>query len=100
MQYYQQQVQIENTSANLFKEKQVIHFDADQKTCPIDNQKLHVQKTYTRLIKSIGLGHFYAHMTVRYCKAHPELGSWQSKEPDEIAPPDSNIAYNCYSRNR
>lgn len=94
MHYYQLQVQIENTSANLFKEIQVIHFDTDQKICPLDSQNLHVQKTYTRLIKSIGLGQFYAHTTVRYCKAHPELGLWKSKELDEIVPPDSNIAYN------
>lgn len=61
--------------------------------CPVDNQKLHVLKTYTRLIKATGIGVFWAHLTVRYCKNHPELGSWKSNELDELVPPDSNIAY-------
>lgn len=72
----------------------MIPFDADQRYCPLDHQKLHVQKTYTRLIKSTGIGNFYAHITVRYCKLHPELGSWKSNELDRIVPTDSNIAYN------
>ncbi len=33
-------------------------------------------------------------MTVRYCKLHPELGSWKTNELERIVPADSNIAYN------
>jgi len=71
-----------------------LNFRAEQKNCPVDKRPLHVLKTGERTIKSVGIGTFKAHQTVLYCKQHPELGCWCSEELDQLAPDNSNVAYN------
>lgn len=94
MHFYQQKVLCQNTPGKLFKETPVLNFTTEQKHCPIDGQRLNVLKTCRRAIKAIGIGGFEARFTVFYCKKHPELGSWRSRELDELVAPNSNVAYN------
>jgi hypothetical protein len=92
--YYQQQAEAQIAPGKLFEEIPELKFRAEQKNCPIDNEPLLVQKTGERTIKSVGIGTFKAHHTVLYCKHHAELGFWCSDELAQLAPANSNVAYN------
>jgi hypothetical protein len=92
--YYQQQAEAQIAPGKLFEEIPKLKFRAEQKKCPIDNEPLLVQKTGERTIKSIGIGIFKAHHTMLYCKHHAELGCWYSDELAQLAPANSNVAYN------
>lgn len=94
LQFYQKQVQVQNTPQHLFEEIPVLSFRPEQQTCPIDGRRLHVLKTHkNRMVKALGIGTVRAHHTFLYCKRHPQLGVWRSKELDELVAPNSNVAY-------
>ncbi len=94
LRFYQQQVQVQNTPEHLFEEIPGLSFRPEQQTCPIDGRRLHVLKTQkNRMVKALGIGTVQAHHTFLYCKRHPELGVWRSKELDELVAPNSNVAY-------
>jgi hypothetical protein len=86
-------VQFQNAPARLFKDLPSLYLQTEQKTCPVDGQRLYVQKTCERTIMAIGIGPFIARFAVFYCKSHSHLGVWRPKELDELAPDNSNVAY-------
>jgi hypothetical protein len=92
--FYQQQAEAQIAPGKLFEKIPTLKFRAEQKNCPVDTEPLHVLKTGERTIKSIGIGSFKAHHTVLYCNHHPELGCWCSDELAQLAPDNSNVAYN------
>lgn len=94
MHFYREQALSQNAPSNLFKNIPVLFFEPEQKNCPLDGQRLNVLKTGRRTIKAICIGSFEARFTVLYCKKHPELGFWRSRELDELVADNSNVAYN------
>ncbi|MFQ5630292.1 MAG: hypothetical protein ACE5I1_16095 [bacterium] len=93
LRFCRQQLQTQNTPSRLFESTPLLTFEAEQKVCPIDGQPLHVQKTYTRTVKAIGIGTYKAHHIALYCKEHRELGPWRSTELDKLVPAHCNAAY-------
>lgn len=93
MQFYQQQVQLQNSPARLFKAPPLLYSQAESRTCPVDGQRLYVQKTSERKIISLGIGTFIVRFPVYYCKGHPDHGIYRPKELDELAPSNSNVSY-------
>lgn len=93
LEFYRKQAYIQNTPAKLFNKPPTLPFKQDRKTCPVDGNPLHVLNTKTRIIKTIGIGSFIGHHTIRYCPEHPDIGPFQSADLSKIVPPDSNFSY-------
>lgn len=70
-----------------------LYFQPEQTRCPIDNEPLHVYKTYVRTVKALGIGTFKAHATISYCKHHADHGVFTSHELAELVPANSNVSY-------
>jgi cell fate (sporulation/competence/biofilm development) regulator YmcA (YheA/YmcA/DUF963 family) len=75
----------------LFDSPPVFDFFPEEEFCRNDNNRLKVLKTDARKIKTILIGSFKAHETIRVC---PRCGmQYRSKELSRIVPPGCNIGY-------
>ena len=86
-------MQLQNAPVRLFNDPPLLYSKVEAKTCPVDGQKLYVQKTSERKIMALGIGTFIVRFPVCYCKGHPDHGIYRPKELDELAPRNSNVSY-------
>jgi hypothetical protein len=77
----------------LFPEKPWIRFAPDLTRCPRCYHTTQVWKTHTREVATLGIGHFIAHETQRYCPHCADRPVFLAEELPQRVPPGARYGY-------
>ena len=77
----------------LFPEKPWIRFAPDLTRCPRCHHTTQVWKTHTREVATLGIGHFIAHETQRYCPHCADRPVFLAEELHQLVPPGARYGY-------
>lgn len=92
-QEYQQKLAQENSAAGLFPQRLILPFCSSRTHCPRCRAPLQVYKTVQRTVRTLHVGSFRAHETLRRCGRCDHSTVYTSAELDRLAPAGCTVGY-------
>jgi hypothetical protein len=97
-QQLQQKLSRENSAMGLFPPRLILPFCSSQIHCPDCQEPLQVYKTHQRTVRTLHVGSFMAHETLRQCACCDNPTIYGSPELSRLAPPGCTVGYDVLVR--